>query len=240
MMSVAVMGMLVPAVYHQLAGKNLTDAQLPNIETMSLIISGVLILNYVCGLVFSLKTHRDLYNGGEGQADAADYVTAGVGEIIDEPRHARRPVWAAVTMLVLATTAVAVASELLVATLEPVMHKLKMSELFTGAVIIAIIGNAAEHSTAIIVAWRNKMDLAMQICIGSSMQVALFVTPALVFISLALGKPMTLEFTAVEILSVFGAVFVVTTIANDGESNWFEGVQLITLYAVMAVAFYFL
>jgi Ca2+:H+ antiporter len=120
------------------------------------------------------------------------------------------------------------------------MHKLGMSELFVGAVVIAIIGNAAEHSTAVLMALRNKMDLAMQICIGSSLQIALFVAPALVFISLALGKPMTLEFSLVEILAVVSSVFVVLCIANDGESNWFEGAQLISLYALLAVGFYFI
>jgi Ca2+:H+ antiporter len=240
MLSVAVMGMLLPAVYHWLKGPDLPASKLPSIETMSLIISAVLIANYVCGLVFSLKTHREFYNEGVGSADAADYVTAGSGESRGEPPTVHRPVWAAVTMLLLATVGVAIASELLIGSLEPVMHKLGFTPLFVGAIIIAVIGNAAEHSTAVLVAMRDKMDLAMQICIGSSLQVALFVTPVLVFLSLAMGKPMSLEFTAVEVIAVMASIYLVSTIANDGESNWFEGIQLISLYSVLAVAFYFI
>jgi Ca2+:H+ antiporter len=239
MLSVAVMGMLLPAIYHWVKGPDLPASKLPSIETMSLIISGVLIVNYACGLVFSLKTHREFYNEGVGSADAADYVTAGSGESRGGP-PSHRPVWMSLTALLLATVGVTIASELLVGSLEPVMHKLGFTPLFVGAIIIAVIGNAAEHSTAVLVAMRNKMDLAMQICIGSSLQVALFVTPVLVFVSLAMGKPMSLEFTAVEVLAVMGSTYLVSTIANDGESNWFEGIQLISLYAVLAVAFYFI
>jgi len=108
-----------------------------------------------------------------------------------------------------------------------------------GAVIIAIVGNAAEHSTAVLMALRNKMDLSMQICIGSSIQIALFVTPVLVFVSLLMGKPMNLEFTTFEILAILAAVLVAWSTCSDGETNWFEGVQLLTLYAVLGVAFFF-
>ena len=239
MLAVAVMGMLLPAVYHQLKGPTLPTSKLPSIETMSLIISAVLIANYACGLLFSLKTHREFYNESSESPDAADYLTARGGDA-STGAISHRPLWAAVTTLLLATAGVAIASEILVGSLEPVMHELGFTPLFVGAVIIAVIGNAAEHSTAVLMAMRNKMDLAMQICIGSSLQIALFVTPVLVFVSLAMGKPMSLEFTMVEVLAVTGSIFLVTTIAGDGESNWFEGVQLVSLYAVLAVAFYFI
>lgn len=250
MMSVAVMAMLVPGIYHHLHGKHLPADDLPALETMSLVLAGVMILNYVTGLVFSLRTHKEYYNGppeegdeaGEGRSGVEPYLRAGGGEdsggFDGEKEHP--PVWAAVTMLAVATAVIAVVSEMLVKTLDPVMHSMGWSPLFVGAIIIAVIGNAAEHSTAVLVAMRNKMDLAMQICIGSSMQIAMFVVPVLVFVSWGMGKPMTLEFTPVELLSVFGALFVVNSVANDGESNWFEGAQLISLYVVLAVAFYFM
>jgi Ca2+:H+ antiporter len=218
------MGMLAPAVYHHIVGGQIPASKLPSLETMSLLISGILIVNYVCGLIFSLKTHRHLYDGRGTQA--GDYVIAG-----GQTDHGRegKTAWMTVLVVLLAATAcVAVASELLVATIEPVIHRWGLRQVFVGAVIIAMIGNAAEHSTAVLVAMRNKMDLAMQICVGSSIQVALFVTPALVFISLALGRPMTLEFTPVEILAVVSSILVVMNIA-----------QLISLYGVLAVAFYF-
>ena len=183
MMSVAVMAMLVPGIYHHLHGKHLAEDQLPALETMSLLLAGVMILNYVTGLVFSLKTHREYYNGPSEEAEEVSaahsgvepYLRAGGGEDSGEfaGGAVHPPVWAAVTMLALATTTIAVVSELLVKTLEPVMHSLGLSPLFVGAIIIAVIGNAAEHSTAVLVAMRNKMDLAMQICIGSSMQIAM-------------------------------------------------------------------
>ena len=239
MLSVAVIGMLVPAVYHRLVGPGLPENQLPRIETISLLIAGVLIANYACGLLFSLKTHAHYYRGKA--PDAANYVAAGAGDPVARERHAATaPVWVALVVLAAATALVAWASEILVGAVEPAMHAWGLGELFVGAIVIAVIGNAAEHSTAVLMAMRDKMDLAMQICVGSSLQIALFVAPALVFISLAMGKPMTLEFTMVEILSVIASVFVVSNVAGDGETNWFEGAQLLSLYAILAVAFFFL
>lgn len=236
MMSVAVIGMLVPGIYHYLVGRHVPTHRLPNIETMSLIISGVLIVNYGLGLLFSLKTHRE--HLGDDEIGAANYVTGTTLEQ-DKPAHTV-PVWLSVTVLLVSTLCVVVCSEILVHAVEPVMHQLGLRELFVGAVIIAIIGNAAEHSTAVLMAMRNKMDLAMQICISSSLQIALFVTPALVFISLAMGRPMTLEFMPAEIMAIMASVFIVMNVAGDGESNWFEGSQLISLYVVLAVGFFFI
>jgi Ca2+:H+ antiporter len=241
MLLVAVIGLLVPAIYHWLIGKNVPAGNIPDIEKMSLWISGVLIVNYLCSLLFSLRTHPEHYNEEGGDAGAADregYVDRAAGKPLHESAH--KPLWMPIVMLLLATAAIAIASEALVGSLEPVMHRLGLRELFVGAVIIAIIGNAAEHSTAVMMAMRNKTELAMQICIGSSLQIALFVTPVLVFLSLVIGPhPMDLEFTTFEILAVLASVFVVMAISNDGESNWFEGVQLLSLYAILGAAFYF-
>jgi Ca2+:H+ antiporter len=236
MMAVAVMGMLAPAVYHHVVGIHLKESQLPSLETMSLIISGLLVTNYAFSLLFSLKTHREYYSGHE--SDAVAYLAAGGAE--RKPSGHKGDVGIAVGVLLAATACIAVASEILVGAAEPTIKYLGLREAFVGAVILAVVGNAAEHSTAVLMALRNKMDLAMQICVGSSLQVALFVTPVLVFLSLAMGKPVTLEFSVMEIIAVVVSLFVVMNVGHDGESNWFEGLQLISLYAIIAVGFYFI
>ena len=146
---------------------------------------------------------------------------------------------AAVLALVVATVAIAFMSEMLVGEIEAVTKSLGMTELFVGVIVVAIVGNAAEHSTAVLMARQNKMDLAMTIAVGSSTQVALFVAPLLVFLSMAVGHPMSLVFNAFEISAIVVSVIIVEMISSDGETNWFEGVQLLAVYALLAVAFYF-
>jgi Ca2+:H+ antiporter len=144
-------------------------------------------------------------------------------------------------MLVGATVLVAWMSELLVGAVEEAAHVLGLTEVFVGVIVVAIIGNAAEHSTAVLVALKNKMDLAMNIAIGSSIQIALFVAPVLVFVSyLFEGGPMNLVFTPFEVLAVLMAVAAAKMVAEDGESNWLEGVLLLAVYVVIGIAFYFL
>jgi Ca2+:H+ antiporter len=136
--------------------------------------------------------------------------------------------------------ATAVASEFLVGSVEAVAKAWGLTEIFVGVIVVAIIGNAAEHSTAILVALRNKMDLSLNIAVGSSIQVALFVAPVLVFLSYALGNPLDLHFTAFEVLAVTIAMLVVNLVAQDGESHWMEGVLLVAVYVILGIAFYFL
>jgi Ca2+:H+ antiporter len=143
-------------------------------------------------------------------------------------------------MLSFATVLVAFLSEFLVGSIEAARQTLGLTETFVGVVVVAIVGNAAEHSTAVWAAMKNKMDLSLSIATGSSMQVALFVTPVLVFASYALGQPMNLEFSLPEIVSIALAVWIVTEISGDGESNWFEGVQLLSVYVVLAILFFYL
>jgi Ca2+:H+ antiporter len=145
-----------------------------------------------------------------------------------------------VGVLLLATFAVAWISEFLVSTVEAAQHSFGVSETFVGVIIVAIVGNAAEHSTAVQMALKNKMDLALGIAVGSSLQIALFVAPLLVFASYGFARQLNFEFTMPEIVSVTMAAFVTGQIAGDGESNWLEGVQLLALYAIVAVLFYFL
>ena len=195
-------------------------------QGLSLEISMVLFVVYLLSLVFSLKTHRHLYSGQDH---------AGAHEVIPVPAGR------AVATLLVATALVAWMSELLVGVVEEVSHVLGLTQVFVGVIVVAVIGNAAEHSTAVLVAMKNKMDLALNIAIGSSIQIALFVAPLLVFASYGIGpRPMDLRFTSFEVLAVGLAVAVVNMVAQDGESNWLEGVLLVAVYLMLGIAFYFL
>jgi Ca2+:H+ antiporter len=148
------------------------------------------------------------------------------------------PLWKSALILLAATFMVAIMSEFLVGAVEHTAQRLGMSEVFIGVFIVAVVGNAAEHSTAVMVALKNKMDLAVNIAVGSSLQVALLVAPTLVFVSYAFGKPLDLLFTTFEIAAIVLSVAVVNLIASDGESNWMEGVLLLAVYAILGLAFY--
>jgi Ca2+:H+ antiporter len=140
----------------------------------------------------------------------------------------------------MATMLVALLSEFLVGSIESARHSLGLTQTFVGVVVVALVGNAAEHSTAVWTAWKNKMDLSLSIATGSSLQMALFVTPVLVISSYFFGDPMTLEFSLPEIASIVLSIWIVGQISGDGESNWLEGVQLLSVYAVIGLLFYFL
>ncbi len=191
-------------------------------HSLSLVVAAVLILSYVASLVFTLRTHAHRMPGnGEG---------------------ATPPTWTVARSLVvlsLATVAVAAMSELLVGTTEEAARGLRLSHIFVGIVVVPIIGNAAEHATAVWMAVKNKTDLAFAVAINSSTQVALFVAPVLVFIALAFGRQMDFVFTPLEVVSVAAAAGIVNIISRDGESDWFEGAQLIAVYIILAAAFFF-
>lgn len=204
-------------------------------QNLSLAIAVVLLATYGAMLVFSLITHKQLFVGGE-----ADIGDDKVGNADDAHTEAPWSVRKAVGVLLGATVAVAWVSEFLVGAVEAAQHSLGVTETFVGVIIVAIVGNAAEHSTAITMALKNKMDLALGIAVGSSLQIALFVAPVLVFASYAFPHQLNLEFTMPEIVAVVMAAFVTDQIAGDGESNWLEGVQLLALYLILGVLFYFL
>ena len=143
-------------------------------------------------------------------------------------------------MLVVATVLIAIMSEFLVGSIEETAKQFKLSDVFIGVILVAIIGNAAEHSTAILMAMKNKMDLSMNIAIGSSLQIAMFVAPVLVFASYLFGKPMDLLFTPMEVIAIIISVVVLNVVSSDGESNWMEGVQMLAVYIILGIAFYFL
>ncbi|HXE75628.1 MAG TPA: calcium/proton exchanger [Candidatus Xenobia bacterium] len=224
LLMLACVGLVVPAIYHQVA----KGADPFHEWELSFEISIVLFFVYVLSLVFTLRTHAHLYVGGDAEGETHSLGTHG---------WSRRK---SVLVLVAATIGVAVMSELLVGSIEHAASALGMSDLFVGVILVAIIGNAAEHSTAILVARKNKMDLAVNIAVGSSLQIALFVAPVLVFAGYAFGKPMDLLFSPFEVMAVAVSVLVVNMIASDGESNWLEGAQLLAVYLILALAFYFL
>jgi Ca2+:H+ antiporter len=223
LLALAAISLAVPAVFHFAAPR---EAGV-NEEELGLAIAIVLFATYVASLLFSLKTHRHLYvREIDTEAEAAMGVSGwGVGKSL--------------AILLVATVLVAVLSELLVHEVEHSAHHLHMSQLFIGVIVVAIIGNAAEHSTAILMALKNKMDLAINIALGSGTQIALFVAPLLVFISFLIGKPMNLAFTHFEVLSIVVSVIILAYVAMDGECNWLEGVQLLAVYTILGAAFYF-
>jgi len=222
----AAAALVIPTVFHYSAGRAGGWTPLGE-QRLSLAIACILLATYAAMLVFSLVTHRQLYVGGDA------------GEADPDPE----PAWSvarAVGVLVVATLAVAWLSEFLVGAVEAAQHSLGVSETFVGVIIVAIVGNAAEHSTAVTMAWKNQLALSLGIAVGSSLQVALFVAPVLVFASYGFHRQLSLEFSPPEVAAVVLAAFVTDQIAGDGETNWLEGVQLLALYAIIAVLFYFL
>jgi Ca2+:H+ antiporter len=222
LLALSAVGLVMPAVFHFLV-KNHPDAE----HDLSLEIAIVLFITYVLSLIFTLRTHSHLYTGGiETKAEEEAIGTHG---------------WSmtrSILVLIAATSFVALMSEFLVGAVEEASQTLGLTEVFVGVILVAIIGNAAEHSTAVLVAMKNKMDLALNIAIGSSMQVALFVAPVLVFASYFFGKPMDLIFTPLEVVIIAVSVLLLSMIAQDGESNWMEGVLLLAVYAILGLTFF--
>jgi len=236
LLALAAIGLVVPALFNVVASSAVARATLTAAQEalrerdLSLEIAVVLFIAYLLSLVFSLGTHRHLYAGvRETETHGSDGVPA------------RGSVWRPVLMLLGATLLVAWMSELLVGAVDEASRTLGLTPVFVGVIVVATIGNAAEHSTAVRMALRNQMDLALNIAIGSSIQIALFVAPLLVFVSYSMGRaPMDLHFTPFEVVSVAIAVAAVNLVAQDGESNWLEGTLLVAVYVILGLAFYFL
>jgi len=230
-------GLVVPAIFHVITRGHPEVRE----QALSLEIAIVLFIVYLLSLAFSLRTHRHLY-AGQGpfeewlEGDEGPGGHPGSGAAPGAGRSHLRPA----LVLLVATALVAVMSEFLVGSVQEAAHRFGMTEVFVGVILVAIIGNAAEHSTAVLVAMKDKMDLAMNIAVGSSIQIALFVAPVLVFASYFMGKPMDLRFSTFEVVSVAIAVAILALISADGESHWLEGVQLIAVYLILGIAFYFL
>ena len=226
----ACVALIMPAIFELVIGGDLpnpTDVAerfSADLEHLSLGVAIVLMATYVAGLIFSLKTHKDLFNP------------------VHEDEHAGEP-WSvrkAVGMLAIAGIAVGVLSEILVGSITEASESIGLSPFFVGVIVVAIVGNAAEHWVAIYFAARNKMDLAVNIAIGSSAQIALFAAPLLVLISFFVGEfPMALVFNGLELGAIVLAVLIANQVTQEGESTWFEGLQLLAVYVVLGVTFFF-
>lgn len=213
--------LLVPSLFSHYIGAD-TDLK---VEALSLGVATVMIVIYALGLLYSFKAHP--------------------APIVPEPTSEPnvKPAWSvkvALLILALSTVGVAWMSEVLVASIEPVVESLGVSEFFLGIIFIPIIGNIAEHLVAVQVAIRNKMALSVEIAVASSLQIALFVAPVLVFISLAMGNPLTLIFNQFELFALIACVIITAFVAEDGESNWLEGSELLAIYIILGLAFFLL
>ena len=218
-------GLLIPAAFAITTPTAELTTELR--EELSIGVAILLLLSYGAQLLFSLRTHKHLY------ADEEE------GELHGDLHGQAWSIRHSMIVLVLATVLVAFMAEFLVEGVEYLTVSLGFTELFVGVILVAIIGNAAEHMTAVIVAMKNKMDLAMSIAMGSTLQIALFVAPVLVLVGFFIGRPLDLFFNLFELAAIGVTMLIVNSVANDGESNWFEGVQLLTAYAILAVAFFF-
>jgi len=230
MLLLALTALIMPALFQLIHGGGLPsvgDERVDfgsDLETLSLGVAIVLMLSYAAGLFFSLKTHKKVFNP--------------YGAEEEEHEHS----WSirrAMLMLGGAALLVGLMSEILVGSISEASHEIGLSEFFVGVFVVAIVGNAAEHWVAVLVAAKDKMDLAVGIAIGSSAQIALFVAPVLVLLSFVIGPaPMALVFNGYELGGLVFAVLIANFLTQDGESNWFEGVQLLALYAVLGIVFF--
>jgi Ca2+:H+ antiporter len=231
MLTLALAALIFPALFQLIHGGSLPAVGAEHVdfgsdlEKLSLGVALVLLLSYAAGLWFSLRTHRAVFNP--------------FGDQPEEDVH-HWPVRRAAIYLALAAVAVGVMSEILVGSISEASDDIGLSQFFVGVFVVAIVGNAAEHWVAVLVAAKDKMDLAVNIAIGSSAQIALFVAPVLVLLSFVVGPdPMALVFNGYELGALLFAVLIANLVTQDGESNWFEGVQLLALYAVLGLVFYF-
>nr|WP_249529772.1 calcium/proton exchanger [Paenibacillus brevis] len=223
LMIVAIIALFVPAIFLNTHVLHEEDR-----NSVSLVVAGILIAAYLLWLVFSMITHKNVL------ADVADSSQ-------EELPHEHAPAWSkqrSIIYLVVATVMVAFVSEWLVHTLDTFTAKFGLSEIFVGAFVVAIVGNAAEHSAAIMLAMKNKIGAAVEIAVGSSLQIALFVAPVMIFISHLLGRPMDIVFTVVELAAIGVSVFIAKSITQDGQTNWYEGLLLIAVYCILGYSFY--
>ncbi|MEA5498803.1 calcium/proton exchanger [Limnoraphis robusta Tam1] len=231
-MNLAVIAILVPTAVEYTS----TGIEEATMQNLSSAVAIVLIGVYILTLLFSMKTHTYLYDVGVAETEILEESgeTARASE-----SHSRSPLWVWIIILLVATLAVALESELLVDSLEEATASLGLTSLFTGVILVPIIGNAAEHTTAVTVAMKNKMDLSVSVAVGSSLQIALFVAPVLVLVGYLIGQPMDLNFNPFELVAVVVAVLIANSVSSDGRCDWLEGALLLAAYTVLGLAFYF-
>jgi len=223
LMLLAVIALFIPAVFAP-------SLEMPKeVNAVSLIVSILLVIAYILWLVFSMVTHKD------------ELVEEGLSEVAERELDHGKPPWTkgrSVMYLLLATVMVGFESEWLVSTLDEFTSKFGLTDLFVGAFVIAIIGNAAEHSAAVVMALKNKIGATVEIAVGSSLQIALFVAPVLIIASFLLGNPMDIIFTLHELVAILVAVLITKSITQDGRTNWYEGFLLLVVYIILGVVFY--
>jgi len=223
LLTLAAIALVIPAAFHSFAGPGSRIRE----NSLSLEISIVLLFVYAAHLLFSLHTHKQMFGGHGGEEG--------------EPMEAAWSLRKSILMLAGVTALIAWVSEILVGSVEQAARDFGMTSVFIGVIVVAVVGNAAEHSTAVLMSLKNRMELSMGIAIGSSLQIALLVAPVLVIVSRFVGpQPMDLVFTPAEVLAVFVSVLITGQIASDGESNWLEGVLLLAVYLILAVVFFLL
>ena len=219
MLLLAVLGLSIPAIFtHTLPERSLTAQY----EGLNIIIAVLMLVVYVSQFIFTFVTHRNLYEE----------------TVPDEEEGHKASLPRAIVLLIASTICIAVLSEIFVATVEPMAESAGLHKSFVGIILVPIIGNAAEHSSAIIMAVKNKMNAAIEIALGSSLQIILFVVPVLILLSLFF-TPMSIVFTPFELVALIGAVLIANSVVSDGESNWLEGLQLIIVYVIIGAAFFF-
>ena len=226
-LTLAAVALTIPTVFHVTAAGRAGGWSQATEQKLSLAIAVVLFVTYACLLGFELVTHKQLYvvdSPAEDETQGPDSWSVSKSLLV----------------LILATGLVALMSEFLVGAVEAARSALGLTEVFVGVILIAVIGNAAEHSTAVMMAMKNKMGISLGIAVGSSLQIALFVAPVLVFSSYLFGTPMDLEFTLPEVVAVIVAVHLIFQISGDGETNWLEGVQLLSVYLILGILFFYL
>lgn len=219
MLLFAVLGLSIPALFTHTVDPALLNTRY---EGLSVFVAVVMILIYGLSLFFSFSTHKDIYSSTK-----------------EEEGHAKWSLNKSIFILVISTVLIAIESEFLVNGIEPITESLGWSQFFVGIILIPIIGNASEHSTAVVMARKDKMDVALEIAIGSSLQIILFVAPILIFLSL-LFTPMSIVFNEFELIALIASVIIANRVSHDGESNWLEGVQLLAVYLIIAASFFIL
>lgn len=225
LLTVAVIGLVIPAVYHATH----VDPTREFTRRVSVGVAAALMIGYGLSLLYSMGTHRSVF--GESREVAAESHA--------QEHGARWSLGRSVAVLLLSAGTVGWLSEILVGSTEEAIKHIGLSEVFVGLIVVPIIGNAAEHSSAVMMAMRNRMDLAVSIAVGSSTQVALLIAPVLVFVGLAIGQPMDLAFSTFEVISVALAVAVANSVVRDAESQWLEGAFLLLVYVMLGVAFFY-
>jgi Ca2+:H+ antiporter len=225
MLFLAIIGLAVPTILASTVLSTLESQE--QVQLLSDAVAFILLIVYILGIVFTFITHKHLFTPPEGAKDVQE-------------SHGKH--WSkkkSFLLLAASMAGVVVVSEILVASVEATSKEFGFGELFVGAIIVGIVGNAAEHSSAILLARKGKIELSIGIAAGSGTQIALFVVPILVFAGIAIGQPFTLVFTLLELATIFLAAIILNLIVHDGKSNWFEGVMLTAVYIIIAIAFFF-